>query len=258
VSCSSPALGGALPALVYLPAGYANTTERFRVIYFLHGLPAGPSSYKPNTFVANALVAGGQRAIVVTPQGARSPDSDREYLDWDASEDWPAAISHDLPNCIDKRFRTIRTRFGRALVGVSAGGFGAFNIGLRNLSTFGAVESWSGYFAATDPTGEHILRLGSAKADAGAQVPHGSSLKHELTTSPVYIAFYVGAADARFLNMNKQFDAALTRSGVPHVFQTYPGGHSSALWTAQAPAWLGAALEALWTEAKAAAAAAKH
>ena len=63
------------------------------------------------------------------------------------------AIAHDLPHCIDERFRTIHNRFGRALVGLSAGGYGAFNIGLRNLSMFAAVESWSGYFVATNPAG---------------------------------------------------------------------------------------------------------
>ncbi len=33
------------------------------------------------------------------------------------------------------------------LAGLSAGGFGAIDIGLRNPHVFGALESWSGYFA---------------------------------------------------------------------------------------------------------------
>ena len=152
------------------------------MIYFLHGLPANPDTYKTNAFVAGALAASGQQAIVVEPQGARDQDSDREYLDWDASEDWPAAISQDLTHCVDTRFRTVRSRFGRGLVGLSAGGYGALNIGLRRLSTFGVVESWSGYFAATDPSGYHILNLGSPQANSDAEVPSGTSLKAAVTT----------------------------------------------------------------------------
>jgi enterochelin esterase-like enzyme len=242
LSCGAPALGGTLPAMVYLPAGYSSRAKPYPVIYFLHGLPAGPETYKTNGFVANALVAARQRAIVVAPQGARSVNSDREYLDWSPTENWPLAIAYDLTHCIDARYNTIRNRYGRALIGLSAGGYGAFNIGLRNLATFGAVESWSGYFAATDPTGYHILNLGSAKANANARVPTGSGLAAATATWPALIDFYVGSQDSRFLAMNQAFNAALTQSRVAHLFRVYAGGHSETLWRSEAPDWLTMAL----------------
>lgn len=242
VSCRSPSLGGALPAAVYLPAGYLNESSRYPVIYFLHGLPAGPSSYKTNAFVAQAVGASGHQAIVVAPQGARAQDSDREYLDWDPDENWPAAIAHDLTHCIDARFRTIKARSGRALIGLSAGGFGAFNIGLRRLATFAAVESWSGYFAATDPSGLVTLDLGSAKANRHARVPRGHHLQQRLTRRPTYIAFYVGSQDTRFLSANILLDRTFTANHIPHLFRVYSGGHSGSLWRKWAPLWLGYAL----------------
>lgn len=247
VTCRSSALGGQLPALVYLPPDYRTRGPAYRVIYFLHGLPGTPQSYTQNAFVAQSLLIAGQYAIVVAPQGARSTDEDREYLDWSPDEDWPQAISHDLTACIDHRFHTIAARSGRALIGLSAGGYGAFNIGLRNLQTFGAVESWSGYFVATDPSGRHVLNLGSAQAQAAGTVPAGAGLATELARWPSLISFYVGQADDRFLNMNLAFDAALRRNDIPHVFRTYPGAHSATLWKAQAPAWLSMALRYLAT-----------
>jgi enterochelin esterase-like enzyme len=248
VSCHSPALGGTLPAEVYLPAGYRDGSNRYRVIYFLHGLPAGPDSYKSNAFVAGA-VAHGQRTIVVAPQGSRGADDDREYLDWGPAENWPQAIARDLPHCIDKRFRTIANRFGRALIGLSAGGYGAFNIGLRHLETFAAVESWSGYFKATDPTGERVLDLGSDQANGEARVPTGADLKTQQNTWPSLIAFYIGSQDTRFLEMNKEFEADLQHNAISHRFRIYTGGHSSALWNAQARPWLDMALGYLVSEA---------
>ena len=250
IDCNSPSLGGKLPALVYLPAGYGNGSTRYRVIYFLHGLPAGPSSYKANSFVASALAASGRRAIVVAPQGARDQNSDREYLDWSPTENWPAAISDDLTKCIDTHYRTDAGRTGRALVGLSAGGYGAFNIGLRTLEDFGAVESWSGYFVATDPSGYHVLNLGSATANAAARVPRGPGLRKEAARWPSLIAFYIGRQDSRFLQMNEQFDDQLTQNGIKHVFRIYSGGHSATLWHSQAPHWLGMALDWLAAEAK--------
>lgn len=242
ISCPSPSLGGSLPARVYLPSGYS-ASRRYPVVYFLHGLPAGPSSYTANAFVAAALANAHERAIVVAPQGARDSDSDREYLDWSPTENWPQAIAHDLPSCIDHRYSTIADRSGRMLIGLSAGGYGAFNIGLRNLQTFAAVESWSGYFVATDPSGHHILDLGSPQANQAATVPRGAALAGEMARWPSLIAFYVGRSDDRFADMNERFDASLRRSRIAHVFRLYPGGHSPALWQAQAPHWLTMALQ---------------
>ena len=245
VSCSSPSLGGSLPAIVYLPAGYRSGSSRYRVIYFLHGLPANAGSYRANQFVGEAVSSGRNAAIVVAPQGARSDNEDHEYLDLKTTENWPQAISHDLTRCIDSRFRTVANRSGRALVGLSAGGFGAMNIGLRNLATFGAVEAWSGYFEATDPSGNHKLDLGSPQANAAAAVPRGADLKAAVKAHPTLIAFYVGRQDDRFADDNESFDRALAREGVPHLFRTYPGGHSGALWTSESKLWLGYALGAL-------------
>ncbi len=245
VSCRSPALGGFLPTVVYLPAGYWHGPSRFPVVYFLHGLPAGPSSYKENSFVAEATAASGHEAIIVAPQGARGANSDREYLDWGPGENWPAAISVDLPRCIDARFRTVANRWGRALIGLSAGGFGAFNVGLRRLGTFAAVESWSGYFTATDPSGTTKLDLGSEGANRRARVPRGPDLEQRLARLPTFIGFYVGRRDARFLAENVRLDRAFTAHGIPHSFEVYEGGHAMPLWQEEAQLWLGVALQHL-------------
>ncbi len=245
ISCRSPSLGGTASVIVYLPAGYRRGSVRYRVIYFLHGLPASKSTYTLSRFVGDAVSTGRQAAIVVAPQGARSADEDHEYLDLGATENWPEAITHDIPRCIDSRFRTVTGRTGRSLVGLSAGGYGAFNIGLRNLGTFGAVESWSGYFAATDPSGDHFLDLGSPQANAMARVPGGPGLKAATKAHPTFIGFYVGRQDGRFLDDNVDFDRALNQQRIPHRFRTYPGGHSPALWRGQAHRWLGYALSAL-------------
>ncbi|HEX8976960.1 MAG TPA: alpha/beta hydrolase-fold protein [Solirubrobacteraceae bacterium] len=248
VSCPAPSLDGALPAMVYLPSGYRGGNARYPVIYFLHGLPATRSAYQTNGFVAASVPGGRQGAIVVAPQGARTDGADREYLDWDAKEDWPQALTTELTHCIDLRYRTYARRSGRALVGLSAGGYGAFNVGLRALKTFGVLESWSGYFVATDPSGNHVLDLGSPEANDAARAPDDAALASALKYYPSLLAFYIGNQDSRFLAMNRQYDAALTASGISHVFRVYPGGHSIALWQTEAAGWLRMALQALAAE----------
>lgn len=243
--CASPSLGGSIATLVYLPAGYGTTAQRYPVIYVLHGLPAGPQTYTGSGFVAASIAVGDRPAIVVTPQGARSDNSDPEYLDAGPTENWPRALAHDLTRCIDARFQTIAKRSGRALVGFSAGGFGAMNIGLRNLATYGAVESWSGYFEATDPSGLHLLDLGSPAANAAARVPRSVALARALRRDPTFIGFYVGSQDSRFLADNRAFDATLRAHRIRHSFALYPAGHTVSLWVREAPRWLEWALQAL-------------
>src|SRR5437764_484636 len=141
--------------------------------------------------VERALDALRSRAILVAPQGARGGESDPEYVDHGPGNRWETAIARELPRVVDSRFRTIRSRAGRALIGLSAGGYGAMHLALRHLDEFAVVESWSGYFRATDPTGTKPLDLGSAARNRQADV-HRQVQAHDarLKAAAPYIAFY--------------------------------------------------------------------
>jgi enterochelin esterase-like enzyme len=242
-SYSSRALAGRLHFEVYLPANYASTGERYPVVYFLHGLPAGAVSYQSMRFVERALDEVGQPAILVVPQGARAGETDPEYVDHRAGDNWADAISLELPRIVDSRYRTIANRSGRALVGVSAGGYGAMHLALRELDSFSVVESWSGYFHPTDPTGTVALSLGSSDRDAKADVHEQiAAEKSRLRSERMFIAFYVGLGDSRFRAENEQLDRELTAAGIPHLFREFAGGHDQALWERHAAMWLGLAL----------------
>ncbi len=240
---SSTALAGRLHFEVYLPAGYSTSAIRYPVVYFLHGLPASDTSYGSLHFVERALDRVGKPAILVVPQGARQGESDPEYVDRGAGDNWGTAIAQELRRVVDARYRTIASRAGRALVGVSAGGYGAMHIALGHLDEFSVVESWSGYFHPTDPTGTKPLGLGSAARDAMADVHEQLAwARPRLAVLPTYIAFYVGRRDARFVAENEQLDRELSRASIRHLFRVYPGGHEQALWTREARRWLGLAL----------------
>jgi enterochelin esterase-like enzyme len=242
----SPAVSGRLRLGVYLPEGYESSGRRYPVVYFLHGLPAASSSYRGADFLARALAAGGRRAIIVAPQGARDNDSDPEYLDWGVGRNWETAITRDVVGYVDAHLRTIRSRAGRAIVGLSAGGYGAVMLTLHHLRAFSVVESWSGYFHPTDPAGDHALDLGSSRANANASA-HAfvRTLREGFRRSPTFFAFYVGRGDDRFRDENERFDRELTAAGVPHVFRVYPGGHEQSVWSAHARAWLSLAVDHL-------------
>jgi len=244
LSFSSKALGSRLHYEVYLPADYSTSGRSYPVVYFLHGLPAGPGSYRGLQFVEQALANETLQAILVIPQGSRTGESDPEYLDRGTNDNWDTALARELPRVVDTRFRTIPTRVGRALIGLSAGGYGAMHLALEHLDEYTAVESWSGYFHPTNPAGTRRLELGSADEDARADVQRAIAAKRKRLRS-LFIAFYVGSSDARFRQANVQLDRQLNRAHVAHVFRVYQGGHSQSLWQTHAEQWLGLALDHL-------------
>lgn len=242
----SPAVEGRLRLSIYLPSGYASGHARYPVVYFLHGLPASPTSFRGADFLARALKAGGRKAIIVAPQAARDNDSDPEYLDWGNGRNWETAITRDIVGYVDTHFRTIQARRGRAVVGLSAGGYGAVILALHHLGAFSVIESWSGYFHPTDPAGWHALDLGSPQANANASA-HAfvKTLRGSFARRPTFFAFYVGREDARFRAENVEFDRELDAARVPHVFRVYPGGHEQKVWQSHARAWLAFAVDHL-------------
>lgn len=237
---------GPLHFAVSVPAGAASGM-RYPVIYFLHGLPAGASSYRTWPVALNdRLAAEDQQAILVAPQAASSADPDPEYLDLGANREWASALAVELPRYIDARFPTIRSRTARAVMGVSAGGYGAVSLGLSHLATFSVIESWSGYFEPTTPDGRTVRDLGSKRANVRAsmfaQVP---TLKARFAGEPTFLAFYVGRSDRLFASDNIAFHRALRAARVPHTWGIYPADHESSLWLAEAPLWIELALDHL-------------
>jgi len=236
----SVALSGRVHARVVLPSDYKTSKKHYPVVYFLHGLPATATAYEGNDWIIDAVESAGP-AILVIPQGARDSDTDPEYLNWGAGRNWETYVSEEVPAYIDAHFRTIRSRAGRAIIGVSAGGYGATILGLHHLNRFGVIESWSGYFEPTDPSGTVVLAREPA-ASAANLLPRLESTKQSL---PTFLGFYVGQSDGRFLGDNVQFNRQLTAAHVPHVYTTYPGGHMTSLWQAHAVVWLRMALRHL-------------
>jgi len=242
-SFQSRAVRGRVRLVVLLPAGYAGSDLRYPVVYFLHGLPASSQAYRNVGFLQDALAGLRRRAILVAPQAARDHDTDPEYLDWGPGRDWERAVSQELPAYVDTHFRTIPDRRARALVGLSAGGYGAVALAFHHLESFGVVESWSGYFHPTNPSGTKALDLGSSHANRRANLHRAvAGLRQAFRVHPTFFGFYVGREDARFRAENLTLHRELLSAGIPHVFELYPGAHGQRVWSTHAHAWLALAL----------------
>jgi S-formylglutathione hydrolase FrmB len=249
-SFGSTALADTVHYGVYLPSSYAGSPgKRYPVIYFLHGLPAGNSTYNEIYWLGQAVQQSGRDAIVIGAEGTRDGDQYPQYLDRGPGENWETSIAGELVSVVDKRYRTLRSRYGRAIVGASAGGYGATSIGFHHPGEFSVIQSWSGYFRPNDLSGRNTIDLGSKKANERANV-HAlvPQLRHKLGKwwKRTHYSHYVGASDDRFRADNERLHRELSHVSLPGMkFRIYPGNHGVGLWEDHARDWIGLATKQL-------------
>ena len=134
---------------VVLPTGYAqHPHRRYPVLYALPGTSNQASVWLTN--IHTVQLTRGLDLIVVVPDGTYDADGGGFYTNWvdrttsRGRADWETFHTRELVRWIDGRYRTIRDRDGRAIVGISQGGFGSMSYAARNPGLYGAAASFSG------------------------------------------------------------------------------------------------------------------
>jgi enterochelin esterase family protein len=147
LTAKSPALGHPIPYAVYRPFPAPPSRERWPVVYLLHGVGGEAGDWftwgNLGPILDQAMAEGRVPPMIVVAPGF----ADSWY------EDSPdpggfglveTALATDLVAAIDKSLPTARCREGRAIGGLSMGGWGAMLEGLDHPDVFGAVMSFSG------------------------------------------------------------------------------------------------------------------
>jgi S-formylglutathione hydrolase FrmB len=231
----SPALGGRRQeTFVYLPPGYASHKQRrYPVLYLLHGTPGRPLAFIQTVqmgVVEDTLTTQrrAQPLILVMPYGSTGTFTDKEW-----ANGWGTFVTRDLRRYVDAHYRTVSSRVGRAIGGLSEGGYGAINLAVQHPHLYSVVESWSGY-EKPDPLrsifGAHLQLL--ARNDPMTRLPHVARMLRRLHT---YFWFYSGTED-HFRAENRTFAHELARFRIASDFFVTHGGHNWALWRKHATA----------------------
>jgi S-formylglutathione hydrolase FrmB len=230
-----------LPYSVALPEDYDTaTTTRYPVLYLLHGLTGHYNDWFSRTNVAD--YAAQYRIIVVTPEG-----NDSWYIDSVTvpSEKYESYILNELIPDVQQRFRTIEAKYGRAIAGLSMGGYGAVKFGLKSPITFAFVGSMSGAFGITRVNDQGIewealkksLKLfGSVGSDTRKQNDVFELIKqipaNRIPSLP-FIYFDCGTEDSGVFPDNRELAALLLEKKIPHEYRELPGDHSWGYWDRQ-------------------------
>lgn len=241
---SSPALGRSADYVIYLPPGYSGAASRgvrFPVLYLLHPPADSARAYVQIGALAvrmDALIAARRFPpfIVVMPNAHTSRyGDDTEWANARAGRYEDLVL--DCVRAVDHRWSTSPQRADRGIGGLSEGGYGAANVALHHLRTFGVMESWSGYFTQTPSA----AFTGASPAALRANSPSNyvGSLSPKLGRLPLRVFLYQGRADhSSHLAGMLTFAAQLRAAGADVHVAVYRGGHNWRVWRTHMPAML--------------------
>lgn len=136
---------------VYTPPGYETSSERYPVLYLLHGAFDSDASWSTvgrAGFILDNLIAAGKAApmVVVMPHGHTGPFRFGQGF----GDEFEREFVADIMPQVEKRYRVHTDRAHRALAGLSMGGAHTLNIGIPHLERFAYLGVFSsGIFGIT-------------------------------------------------------------------------------------------------------------
>ena len=142
---SSPSMGVDVGFLILLPAGYERSTRRYPVVYYLHGgRPGNECKSHRLAGVLRTQMKSSAPVIYVFVNGG--PVSHYNMPGKPSAQGADVFIKELIPH-IDKTYRTIASRSGRALEGFSQGGRGTMRLSLRYPEMFCSAAAGGGGYA---------------------------------------------------------------------------------------------------------------
>lgn len=233
---------------VFLPKGYAddaNQNTKYPLALWLPGF-GGTDEFerRGGAEVLDQLAGEGKLPpLVLAVFRAPGRRGRSTYMNGEAGGDIEDLIVKDLVAQLEAKYRLLPDKKARALMGVSAGGFGALKLALRHPDVFGVVAAHSAAILPADPadlggTNESIvqrqLRAGLSKelgdpidpAKWAAHMPLGIvATKKPEELSGLHIYFDAGTDDDYgFCEPNEKLDQVMKERGFKHTFRKVEGG----------------------------------
>lgn len=262
---ASPSFDVPKNLLVYLPPDYdPSRAEPYPVIYFLHGLGNSPEDFESRGAAAltDRLIREGRvpSVIVALPSGAIS-----YYVNQvGGGAPYEDHVRLEAPQFVEQNYPVRTDPAGRAISGISMGGFGALKIALRYPREFGSASAHTPFLMKEIPEGEgtdrssrlfmQVMRTlyGDPIDPAMWAENNPFDLARRRDIAPPPFLFTAASEDRYGLQIPAHaFHEELEAQGVPHVFVPFEGVHGwesfqmhwESMLNFHARAWSGAPAE---------------
>lgn len=209
----------------------ADTPRPWSAFYLLHGLSDDHTIWMRRTSIERYVA--GLPLVVVMPDGGRGWYSNA--IQGDAYEDDLLGVV----TLVDRTLPVKADRSGRAIGGLSMGGYGAVKIGLKHHDRFASVNSHSGALGFVHGVNvrpeikPEFGRIFGPEPANGPEDPFSlvEQIDHGLLPK---IRIDCGTEDF-LLDQNRSFRDHLDRLGIPVEYEEFPGGHDWSYWDDHVP-----------------------
>lgn len=228
----SPSLGLNRRLTVYTPAGYESSNKNYPVFYLLHGMGGDENAWtelgRAAQILDNMIAEGkAEPMIVVMTNGnaALQAAPGESSLGFSApSIQLPKTMegsfeTHfpEVVNFIDNNFRTIKKKEGRAIAGLSMGGFHSMHISKQYPDMFDYVGLFS---AAIMP---------DKKVSSPIYDDLDAKLKKQFDAKPALYWIAIGNTDFLY-KANEDYRKMLDDKGYKYTYYETPEGHIWKNW----------------------------
>jgi S-formylglutathione hydrolase FrmB len=129
--------------LVYLPAGYDRSTQRYPVIYYLpnalEGFRVDFDQHGAQALFDRAMGTGVIEKVIIVTADLNTQIGCSWYVNSPVTGNWEEFVLSELVPYVDANFRTLPNRDSRGIMGDRMGGYGAIRFGMRHPDVFGSV-----------------------------------------------------------------------------------------------------------------------
>lgn len=210
---------------IYTPAGYENSTEKYPVLYLLHGFGGDEDEWvnfgRTAQILDNLIAQGKAKPMIVamtnghtamdaapgeSSMGFYKPGKDKDRAD---VPDAFVKTFKDVIDFVESNYRIIPDKAHRAIAGLSMGGGHTVNISRTLENTF----DYMGVFSSA--------ASGDEQFDASLKKQFSNGVK----------LYWIGIGREDFvLTRNKEFRARLDKLGLKYTYVETGGGHIWKCW----------------------------
>ncbi len=233
---ASAALGREVSYVVDLPPSYATTPDRrYPVVYALHGLFEGPGFWERRglaPILARLRESGAVPEFLVV-----AVDGGNSFFVNSPGGRYEDLVTQDLVAHVEATYRVLRGRGGRALLGVSMGGYAALHVAFEQPGLVAAVATHSAMLLEKVPSAEqgagrwHMAafnKVFGSPIDAALWAENDPLAWAKRVDPKAVPALYLdcGAEDRYGLaSGHRELHRVLDERKVPHAFELPPGDH---------------------------------
>jgi putative tributyrin esterase len=222
ITIPSAAMKKEFKATVVLPDSYAQSQNRYSVIYLLHGF-GGDHTVWPHIAPLKQC-SDSLKLIFVCPDGDNSWYIDSPVRKKSMFETY---VIYEVIPLVDTRYRTWPRSEGRAIMGVSMGGHGAISLLAKHPDLFTGACSIAGIMDLTEFPLEWNLSKIVGPLAGNERIWKEQScigMVDNLINGSKIIVLDCGTEDFA-LKGNQKEDELLQKAGIPHYFYTRHGTH---------------------------------